>query len=545
MLKEPNRNLVKSYWEADQSIPLNHMTVGDALRNAAALAPEREALIEKIPQGWPSLTGAAQVDRRWTYAQLLADSLKCADWLLQRFGVGERICVWAPNVPEWIILQYGAAFAGLVLVTANPALRQQELEYVLSNSRASALFHTDSFRGSDMAAIANQVLSEQQQAISFTGWLDQVRQCQAEAALPQVQPTDAVQIQYTSGTTGHPKGVLLHHMGMVNNTQFMAARVQLQQEVFITPMPLFHTSGSVMCVLGCVNTLSTLVLMVVFEPKMVLETIKSEGGTILGAVPTMLLALLEQLKQQSYEISSLKLVISGGSPVPVALTARLRQELGCNIATVYGQTELSPMVCFTSVSDADEDKANTVGQPLWHAEVRIVDPAHEEVVDIGVEGEIQVRGYQTMLGYFDKAQATKDTLLSDGWLRTGDLGSMDARGYCKVTGRLKDMIIRGGENIYPAEIEGIIMKHAAVADVAVFGLPDEQWGEVVAVALRLHAGSDVPSAQSLKAHCRESIAAHKSPQAWYVCESFPLTGSGKVQKFRLKELALEGGLKAL
>ncbi|RKJ97325.1 AMP-binding protein [Alicycliphilus denitrificans] len=536
--------LRQSYWPADGSRPLIEKTEGQVLQEAARRAPDTPALVEKLPPAWASLTGAGSTQRRWTYAGLHQDAVACAHWLLQRFAPGQRICVWAPNVPEWVVLQYGASLAGMVLVTANPALRAQELDYVLRQSGASALFHVDRFRGSDMAAMAGALARPGLAVVSFTGWLAQVRVCPAGAALPAVDPRGPAQIQYTSGTTGDPKGALLHHMGLVTNASYVAARAEQGREVYVCPMPLFHTAGSVMSVLGCVNTLSTLVLVAVFDPDLVLQAIEDERGTRVGAVPTMLLAMLEQRKAGHYDISSLKLAMSGGAPVPVALTERVRDELGCDLVTVFGQTELSPIVCQTSPRDSMEDKASTAGRPLWNVEVRIAD-LDGAVLPIGQEGEIQARGYQTMLGYFGQPEATRQTLLSDGWLRTGDFGVMDERGYCKVTGRLKDMIIRGGENIYPAQVETVLMKHPAVADVAVFGMPDAHWGEQVAAAVRLHPDAAPCTAEQLRQHCRQHIAPHKAPQHWFVCDAFPLTGSGKVQKFRLKALAQKDALRRL
>ena len=538
---QPATPLLHSYWPADSSRPLLEKTEGQALREAAQNAPGTWAMVEKLPTSWPSLTGAESTRRRWTYADLYQDAVTCAHWLLQRFEPGQHICVWAPNVPEWVVLQYGASLAGLVLVTANPALRSQELKYVLEKSRASALFHIDQFRGSDMASMVNALARPGLTVVSLTGWLAQVRACSATAVLPTVDPRGPAQIQYTSGTTGNPKGALLHHMGLVTNASYIAARARQGQEVYICPMPLFHTAGSVMSVLGCVNTLSTLVLVAVFDPDLVLQAIEDERGTRMGAVPTMLLAMLEQRKAKNYDISSLTLAMSGGAPVPVALTERVRNELGCDLVTVFGQTELSPIICQTSPEDSKEDKANTAGRPLWNVEVRIVDTSGT-VLPIGQEGEIQARGYQTMIEYFEQPDATQQTLLEDGWLRTGDLGTMDERGYCKVTGRLKDMIIRGGENIYPVQVETVLMKHEAVADAAVFGVPDAHWGEQVAAAIRFRQGAAPCTAEQLKQHCRQHIAPHKAPEHWFVCDAFPLTGSGKVQKFRLKNWINEGDL---
>ncbi|MDR3065034.1 MAG: AMP-binding protein [Comamonas sp.] len=539
--------LNRSYWPADTSREVLNITEGQALREATLLAPERWALVEKMPGTWTSLTGAGATDRRWTYAQLLDDATACANWLLQRYHPGQHICLWAPNVPEWVILQYGASLAGMVLVTANPALRAQELQYVLRQSRSCALFHIDRFRGSDMAGMAKATaegMAGVVDVMSLSGWLDEVRKFPREGCLPEVDPRSPAQIQYTSGTTGEPKGALLHRMGLVTNACFVAARAQQHEDVHICPMPLFHTAGSVMSVLGCVTTLSTLVLVATFEPDLVLQATEDERGTRLSGVPTMLLALLEQRRARTYDLSSLQLAMSGGAPVPVALTERVRAELGCDLVTVYGQTELSPIVCQTAPDDSAQDKAQTAGQPLWHVEVRITGPLGD-VLPVGEEGEIQARGYQTMLEYFAQPEATAQTLLSDGWLRTGDLGIMDERGYCRVTGRLKDMIIRGGENIYPAQVEGVLMKHPVVADAAVFGMADAHWGERVAAAVRFKPGADACTAEDLRQFCRQHIAPHKTPEHWFICEAFPLTGSGKVQKYRLKELARQQQLRTL
>lgn len=539
--------LNRSYWPADTSREVLNITEGQALREATLLAPERWALVEKMPGTWTSLTGAGATDRRWTYAQLLDDATACAHWLLQRYHPGQHICLWAPNVPEWVILQYGASLAGMVLVTANPALRAPELQYVLSQSRSCALFHIDQFRGSDMVDMARTAadgVKGEVDVISLSGWLARVRKSPREGRLPEVDPRGPAQIQYTSGTTGAPKGALLHHMGLVTNACFVAARSLQHKDVHICPMPLFHTAGSVMSVLGCVTTLSTLVLVATFEPDLVLQATEDERGTRLSGVPTMLLALLEQRRARTYDLSSLQLAMSGGAPVPVALTERVRAELGCDLVTVYGQTELSPIVCQTAPDDSAQDKAQTAGQPLWHVEVRITGPLGD-VLPVGEEGEIQARGYQTMLEYFAQPEATAQTLLGDGWVRTGDLGVMDERGYCRVTGRLKDMIIRGGENIYPAQVEGVLMKHPVVADAAVFGMADAHWGERVAAAVRFKPGADACTAEDLRQFCRQHIAPHKTPEHWFICEAFPLTGSGKVQKYRLKELARQQQLRTL
>lgn len=538
-----NTTLANSY-RPSNNIPTLEMTAGDALRRAAKLEGAREALVEANPPSWPSLTGASSTSRRWTYQELLDDAELCAHWLLNEFPANAHICVWAPNVPEWIIMQYGCALAGMTLVTANPAFRTKELEYVLTSSDSVGLFFIDEYRGSNMVAMANEINLDIKK-VSFTGWLNTIRQVSKDKELPKVDPYSSAQIQYTSGTTGTPKGALLHHMGLVTNGLYTAERSNFDREIVLCPMPLFHTAGSVICVLGCVGKLSTLVLPSVFDPELILTTIAKERGTAIGAVPTMLLAMLAAQQTLQADVSSLKLAISGGSSVPAHLTVRVREELGCDVVTVYGQTELSPIVCQTSPDDSDDDKANTAGRPLWNVEVRIMDVDNNEVAAIGHEGEIQVRGYQTMLKYYKRPEDTAETLLPDGWLRTGDVGTMDERGYIKITGRLKDMIIRGGENIFPAEIESVLIKHEAIQDVCVFGEPDNYWGEVVVAAVIVRNGVTAPTCDALIAFSKEHLAAHKAPSKYYLCEAFPLTASGKVQKFALAELTAAGELTTL
>ncbi|WP_265919869.1 AMP-binding protein [Cupriavidus nantongensis] len=530
-----------SYIAPDTSVPVLDMTTGDALRATALRHPQKTALVEVTAPGQPSLTGAASTARRWTYDELMRDAERCARWLLTRFEPGERVCLWAPNVPEWVILQYGAALAGLVLVTANPGLRAAELRYVLTQSQASGLLHTAEFRGTNMSAIAGEVADCVRERFCLSDWHGEVLTCSSTAELPTVLPTDPAQIQYTSGTTGQPKGALLHHRGLVTNAAYVAARAGMNGSILMSPMPLFHTAGAVLSSLGAITTGSTYVLPLMFEPELVLTAIARERCEFLFGVPTMLIAMLEHPRRGDVDLRSLKVASSGGAPVPPELLRRIEREFGCDLITVYGQTEASPIICQSSPADSQEDKANTAGYPLPQVEVRIADPADGAIVATGQEGEIQARGYQCMLGYFNMPEPTAAAVSADGWLRTGDLGTMDERGYLRVTGRLKDMIIRGGENIYPAEVEARLIEHPAVAMAAVFGLPDEKWGEVVAVAIRLREGGK-PEPDALRDFLRLQLAPHKIPTRWFCCSEFPMTGSGKIQKFRLRELAEAGGL---
>ena len=529
----------QAYWPADTSLPVLELTTGDLLREAAREAGDQIALLEVAPPGSPSLAGASRTDRSWTYDQLLAGAEQCAHWLLTTFTPGERITVWAPNVPEWVVLQYGAALAGLVVVTANPALRAAELRYVLEQSKSSGLFHAAEFRGTDMTAIAREAaagLPGLRASFCFADWPGTVGRHRGSGALPVVQPGDPAQVQYTSGTTGFPKGALLHHRGLVTNAHFMIDRARLPARgTMVSPMPLFHTAGCAMGVLGAAHRRATLALCLLFEPGLVLTATQDLRGDMLSGVPTMLIAMLSHPGFDGFDLSGLSGVMSGGSPVPPELVHRVEQRFGADFTSVYGQTELSPVVTQSSPADTTEDKATTAGRPLPQLEVVIRDPLTGQTARVGETGEICARGYQQMLCYFDMPERTAETVDADGWLHTGDLGWFDERGYLRVTGRLKDMIIRGGENIYPAEIEQVLFTHPGVREVAVLGLADATWGEIVAAVVVPSDPQQPPQAGELHDFCRTGLAPHKTPARWFTTAGLPLTGSGKIQKFRLRE----------
>jgi fatty-acyl-CoA synthase len=313
-------------------------------------------------------------------------------------------------------------------------------------------------------------------------------------------------------------------------------------DVYVNPMPMFHTAGCVLGALGTLHARAVHVPVIAFDPGFVLELIERERGTSLLGVPTMQIALLEHPDVASRDLSSLRSSVSGGSLVPAELVRRIESTFGVRFCIVYGTTECSPLLTMTRFADSAEDKATTIGRPIPQTEVKIVDPGTGEIVAPGDVGELCARGYMVMHGYFENADATAQAIDADGWYHTGDLASMDARGYCRIEGRLKDMIIRGGENIYPREIEDALFTHPNVADVAVVGIPDDKWGEQVAACVRL-SGDDVPTAAELSAYLRERLAAFKLPRTWYFVEAFPLTGSGKVQKFILRDQCINGELR--
>ncbi len=523
--------LTESHLLPDTSEPILESTVGSVLREVAATYPDKVAMIGG---------GNDPTERRsWTYAELLADSEKVARAFASRFEKGERVAIYSANCPEWVLVEFGAGLAGIVLVTVNPALQPSEVHYVLSQSRSSGVIFQPSFRGNPMGAHLESILPdlpELREVISIDEFDEFVASAKPDIELPNVDPMDPVQIQYTSGTTGFPKGAYLHHRGITNNGRLFADRLQVDAEsVYVNPMPLFHTGGCVLAIMGALQVGATLVLMEMFEPALMLELCETYGATHMLGVPTMLIATMEHPDFDRRDISSLKAVCSGGSTVPAELVRKIEDKLGVFFSIIYGQTEASPTITLAKADDTAEDKANTLGPVLPQTEIKVIDPDSGKTVPIGEPGELCTRGYHVMLGYFEMPDRTAETIDADGWLRTGDLVTMDSRGYTTITGRLKDMIIRGGENIYPREIEELLFEHPKVADIAVVGLPDEKWGETVGAFIRDADPSNPATVAELHQYCRDHLAPHKTPKSWYHVEEFPLTGSGKVQKFAIVE----------
>jgi fatty-acyl-CoA synthase len=525
--------LTESYTVGPSEPPILDLTVGDALRASATRAPEQLALF------------GTKDDRRWTFAELLRDCEAGARALVQRYSPGDRIAIWGQNLPEWVLAEYAIALAGQVIVTINPNLTADEAAYILEQSGSSVVLASANYRGRNLTQISQELqqrLPGLREVIALDAFTELVEEGRALTVdLPSLDPGDLVMIQYTSGTTGFPKGAALHHRGLVTNGLHTALRNNVSAgDTMLGAMPLFHTGGSVLAVLGAGTVGAALALIEEFEPGHLLEAIETHRINTLAAVPTMFIALLEHPNYPSTDLSSVRAMTSGGSTVPAPLVQRFEAEIGAPFTIVFGQTEMSPVATMTYPDDSLDDKANTLGLAMPHVEVKIVD-TEGKTVPIGKPGEFCARGYLVMREYYKNPTATAESIDADGWMHSGDLCTMDERGYCRIVGRLKDMIIRGGENIYPREIESVLFQHPGVADVAVIGIPDEKWGEIVAAIIR-PSGADQPSVAALREWVRANLAAHKTPAQWYRVEEFPLTGSGKVQKFRLLEMWREGNL---
>ena len=520
--------LTQSCWPAETSRLLLDWTLGRALREAAALVPDRLALVEGLGDG--------PAGRRWTYAELVAASERVACALLERFQPGQRVAVWAPNVPEWQLLFYGCALAGIVMVTVNPAYKERELHYVLERSGAAGLFVAEAYRGFDMPGAAREVaqrLPGLRHIIPIAD-VEQMARLVAPCDLPVVDPMDVCVIMFTSGTTGAQKGVMFHHKGIVNMANFTQERGGLAEGgVFVNPMPMFHIGALGHAAVGAVMRRATHVLAAEWSPELYMSLVQREGGTYSLLVPTMIEALLAHPERSNYQLKTLKNLVSGAAVVEASLIRRTDAELGCSIANIFGQTEMQGVVTGVFPDDSPQDQAETIGQAMPHVEIKIADTETGAVMPLGQPGEICVRGYQTMLGYFSMPEETAKTLKPDGWLHSGDLGTMDERGFLRITGRIKDIIIRGGENIDPREIENLLRGYPGVAGVAVVGVPDPFWGEQVGAVILPQSAANPPDPAQLHAFCREQLASYKTPRLWYFVDAFAWTETGKLQKFRL------------
>ncbi len=523
-------------------MPYRDLAVGALLAALARDYPDHPALIAYPLRGRPA---------RWTFLELENRVETCARNLVAAgLGRGDRAAVWATNRPEWVVLQFALARAGVVMVTMNTALREAEAGYLLRQSEVHALFLISGHRDLDYLAIFRAL--GPLPGLRHVFFLDPgpapegLRPfAELEEARPPVEfapqsPDDVVNMQYTSGTTGFPKGVMLSHRNIVNNAAAVAGVLRYTPSDRVSvPVPLFHCFGCVIGVLGCYTHASTMVLVESFDPLRVLEAIQAERCTSVYGVPTMFLAELEHPEFARFDLTSLRTGVMAGAVCPVRLMERVMTEMHIpEITIAYGLTEASPAITQTSSSHPLEKRLTTVGKALPEVEVKIVDPATLREVPRGRQGELLSRGYLVMKGYYNDPESTARAITADGWLRTGDLAVMDADGYIIITGRLKEMIIRGGENVAPKEIEELLRTHPAISDAAVYGVPDEFFGEEVAVAVRLKTGQQV-SAGELQEFVRARLARFKTPRYVEFVDAFPQTPSGKIQKFRLREAWVE------
>jgi fatty-acyl-CoA synthase len=518
-----------SHCQGDTEEPVIEWSIGDALRIAAEKWGTRIALVEGAP-----LTNAY---RQWSFKQLHEEACFVARALLARFSPGERVAIWIPNCPEWVLLEFGAALAGITLVTVNPAHLPKELAYVLTQSNATGIVLCPEYRGRDFIAILNEIkvdVPDMREVISLADWPAFLDSGKNTRPLPNVSPGDIAQIQYTSGTTGFPKGAELTHRGLVNNGWFYASVIGANAEdVWVNPMPMFHTAGCGLATLGALQTGGTHVLPAGFDPELMLDLIEAYRATVVLCVPTMLIRMLDHPGAKDRDLSSWRLATLGGAPVPPELVRRAFTEFNIDVAIGFGQTESSPYISHTLPHDPNPQWIDTVGRPLPQTEIKVVDPDTGETVPIGVIGEVCAKSICVMNGYFGNPKATAETIDAQGWLHTGDLGSLDAQGYLRIQGRMKDMIIRGGENVYPREIEDVLCTHPAVSQVSVVGVPDPEWGEVVVAFVQSRPGCHL-SDDELSDFCRARLAAYKTPRIWRFVDHFPQTASGKIQKFVLR-----------
>jgi fatty-acyl-CoA synthase len=520
----------KAYVKSVRPNLAENIAIGDLLRRAAADSPNARALA--LPRD-----PATGVQRVWTFLELLEKSEAAARALLELFTPGDRVAIWASNRPEWVFAQFGAALAGLVVVAANPACKPHELSYILRQSRASGIIFNRSFRGVDCEDAVGRIAGEcpdLKVRIVLDDWSP--IQAKGRVDLPRVDPMQPAMIQYTSGTTGKPKGALLSHHGLVNTTKSVEHNHELARgSVWLGTAPMYTTSGSVFTVLTALWNRGVHVMLPQFEAGLVLRAIAEDRVDWAPLVPTMALAVLDHPAFAASDLSSLKIVVMGGSPIAPDLVRRIEREMGVDMVIVFGQTESSSALCMTSRVDTMEHRTTTIGYPLGGIELQIVEPETNNVLDFGAIGEICVRGHSVMLGYFNMPEESAKALDAEGWLHTGDLGYMNPDGYPQITGRLKDMIIRGGTNIYPREIEDILAAMPGVINAAVFGVPDAKYGEIIVAAVRAREDGPAVTAESVKAFVAERLARYKTPSHVWFVDEFPMTAVGKIQKFELRD----------
>ncbi|MDF8264592.1 AMP-binding protein [Luteipulveratus flavus] len=540
-----------SYASGVSDTPLLGDTIGTNLLRTVSAHADRDALVDR-----PS-------ERRWTYAELLRDVDALAKGLLaQGISKGDRVGIWAPNCPEWVLLQYATARIGAVLVCVNPAYRSHELAYVVKQSGMRMLVSAVQHKTSDYRAMVQEVRGDcpQLDAVYFVsvslsdgytgsdGWnaLAAAGEGTTDEALQEraatLAPDDPINIQYTSGTTGFPKGATLSHHNILNNGYFVGETVRYtERDRICIPVPFYHCFGMVMGNLAATSHGACMVIPAPsFDPAATLETVVAERCTSLYGVPTMFIAELGLDDFASYDLSTLRTGIMAGSPCPVEVMKRVVAEMNMSeVAICYGMTETSPVSTMTRVDDDLARRTETVGRVMPHLEVKVVDPATGLPVGRGETGELCTRGYAVMLGYWDQDDKTSEAIDRARWMHTGDLATMDEEGYLAVVGRIKDLVIRGGENVYPREVEEFLYTHPAIADVQVIGVPDERYGEELMAWIVMRPGEEPLSVEAVREFATGRLAHHKIPRYVHITDAFPMTVTGKVRKVEMRERAAD------
>jgi fatty-acyl-CoA synthase len=539
-MKEADFMLELSYVHGASATPLLGETIFQNLRRTAGRFGDHEALVVP-PQGY-----------RATYAELVEQSEEVARGLMSR-GVqrGDRVGIWSPNRYEWVVVQYATAAMGAILVNINPAYRTSELEYALNQSGISFFVLAAGFRQADYRAMLAEVKGRcpdlREAVVLEDGW-EALKRDAAKTPITDLhdvestlQFDDPINIQYTSGTTGFPKGATLTHHNILNNGFFIGETLRYtERDRVCIPVPFYHCFGMVLGNLACTTHGATMVIPAeAFDPVLTMRTVQEERCTSLYGVPTMFIAELDHPSFTDYDFGSLRTGIMAGSPCPIEVMKKVQTVMHIPEMTIaYGMTETSPVSTQCTTDDPLERRVSTVGRVHPHVEIKIVDPSTGAVVPRGTAGELCSRGYMVMLGYWNNEEATRQAIDPARWMHTGDLATMDADGYLNIVGRIKDMIIRGGENIYPREVEEFLYGHPAVADVQVIGVPSEKYGEEVMAWVKLREGGGV-SGDELAAWCKGKIATYKIPRHWKFVDAFPMTVTGKVMKFKMREVSVE------
>ena len=534
-----------SYSSGPSSTPLLTETIGANLDRTAAEHPGRDALVD-VPSG-----------RRWTYSEFLADvELLAAGLLVAGVGTGDRVGIWAPNCPEWVLTQYATAKIGAILVNINPAYRTHELGFVLKQAGVSLLLSAQEFKGSDYAAMIEEARTDapalrQVVFVGSFGWelmTDRGHRALAEnpRMVAEVQDRltadDPINIQYTSGTTGLPKGATLSHRNILNNGYFVGELCHYTADDRVcVPVPFYHCFGMVMGNLACTSHGAAMIIpSPAFDPVATLEAVQTEKCTSLYGVPTMFIAELAVPEFESFDLSTLRTGIMAGSPCPTEVMKQVIERMGMTeVSICYGMTETSPVSLQTRSEDTIEQRVSTVGAVGPHLEVKIVDPVDGSTSAREESGELCTRGYSVMLGYWEQPDKTAEAIDDSGWMHTGDIGVMDELGYVSITGRIKDMVIRGGENIYPREIEEFLYTHPDVLDAQVVGVPDDKYGEELMVWIRMREGAEPLTSDSVRAFAAGKLARYKIPRYVHIVDEFPMTVTGKVRKVEMRERSMD------